>query len=123
MSSWNTTNQWHGIGRLARDPVVTVHNGVIRTRFTLVIYQRILHWDTNTTEHRRHFIPVSAAGSLGEAVARYLMKGSKVFVQGPLVTYLDTHNNQRLRIHAETVNFLDKVRSNEEAKQVELPIS
>lgn len=86
------------IGRLGRDPESkTLPNGDAVTNFSIAISEK---WnDKNTGEKREQteWVNVVAFRKLGEIAAKYLRKGSSIYVEGKLKTrkWQDKNGNDR----------------------------
>lgn len=96
------------IGNLTRDPELRVtQNGVSVCRFTLAVNDRRKNQDGDVTVQ---YFQVSAWRQLGEACGKYLAKGKKVFVSGPVTarTYQGREGGTQvsLDVTAEDVEFL-----------------
>ena len=123
-----STNIWVGIGNLGDDPVLhTTGSGKSLCRFSIAV-DRI--YTTGTGDERRQvkevdWIPVATWGRLAQTCADYLQKGSKVCVKGTLQPSRYTDNegvtHQTFSINAQDVDFLAKIRSNEEVQQSAVP--
>lgn len=93
------------IGNLTRDPEIrTTPNGVTVCNFTLAVNRR------GKAGQETDFFRVTAWRQLGENCARYLAKGRKAFVSGPVSvsTYQaqDGGTRVQLEVTAEDVEFL-----------------
>lgn len=95
------------IGNLTRDPEQrTTPNGVTVCNFTLAVNRR----GEPGQEQETDFFRVTAWRQLGENCAKYLAKGRKAFVSGPVSvsTYQaqDGSTRVQLEVTAEDVEFL-----------------
>lgn len=95
------------IGNLTRDPEQrTTPNGVTVCNFTLAVNRR----SKTGQEQETDFFRVTAWRQLGENCAKYLAKGRKAFVSGPVSvsTYQaqDGSTRVQLEVTAEDVEFL-----------------
>ena len=95
------------IGNLTRDPEQrTTPNGVTVCNFTLAVNRRGKAGQEQETDYFR----VTAWRQLGENCAKYLAKGRKAFVSGPVSvsTYQaqDGSTRVQLEVTAEDVEFL-----------------
>ncbi|TSC75632.1 MAG: single-strand DNA-binding protein [Parcubacteria group bacterium Gr01-1014_31] len=99
------------IGRLTRDPETrTTPNGATVTTFSVATN---LVW-TDTTgkkQEKVEFHNVVAWRKLGETIAQYLRKGSRIYIEGRLQTRQwqaqDGSNRNRTEIVAESMIMLD----------------
>lgn len=94
------------IGNLTRDPELrTLQDGSSVCSFTVAVNRR-----SGKDHPEADFFRVSAWGQMGEACAKYLSKGKKVFVAGPLRarTYQDSRGETRIElgVTASDVEFL-----------------
>lgn len=107
------------IGRLTRDPELKyIPSGAGVAEFGLAVNR---YYSSQNGEKKEDtcFLEVSAWGKLGETVNSYLKKGRQVYVEGHL-TYnewqtQDGQKRSRIRVVAETVQFLDSGRSDSRA--------
>ena len=98
------------IGNLTRDPELkTTPNGYSVCEFTIAVNDRNARRQQNGQENAQ-FFRISAWRQLGENCQRYLAKGRKVFVSGPLTarTYQANDGTTRvsLEVQADDVEFL-----------------
>ena len=98
------------IGNLTRDPELkTTPNGYSVCEFTIAVNDRNARRQQNGQESAQ-FFRISAWRQLGENCQRYLAKGRKVFVSGPLTarTYQANDGTTRvsLEVQADDVEFL-----------------
>ena len=96
------------IGNLTRDPELrTTSTGLNVCSFTVAVNRRR---SANSNQPEADFFRVSAWRQLGENCQRYLAKGRKVFVSGPLTarTYQGNDGTTRvsLEVTADDVEFL-----------------
>ena len=101
------------IGNLTRDPETrTVGSGDTVCGFTVAVNKR-----TSKDHPEADFFRVSAWGKLGENCQRYLLKGKKVAVTGPVSvsSYEAKEGGTRfqLEVRAEDVEFLTPVERGE----------
>lgn len=101
------------IGNLTRDPELrTVSSGVSVCDFTIAVNNRggRNQQSANGQQQDAQFFRISAWRQLGENCAKYLAKGRKVFVSGPLTarTYQANDGTTRvsLEVTADDVEFL-----------------
>ena len=100
------------IGNLTRDPELrTTPNGYSVCDFTIAVNDRRgRNQQAGAQQDTAQFFRVSAWRQLGENCQRYLTKGSKVFVSGPLTarTYQANDGTTRvsLEVTADDVEFL-----------------
>ena len=98
------------IGNLTRDPELrTTSAGINVCDFTVAVNRRIRR-DAQTAQPEADFFRVSAWRALGENCAKFLAKGRKVCVVGPVSvrTYQASDGSTRasLEVTAEDVEFL-----------------
>ena len=110
-------NQLTIIGNLVRDPETrTTQSGVTACAFSVAVNRKV------NGEDKADFFRVTAWRQLGETCGKYLSKGRKVCVVGPvaLSTYTGQDGQMRasMEITAEKVEFLSL---KEEAKQEQKP--
>lgn len=96
------------IGNLTRDPETrTTSNGYTVCSFTVAVNRR---GAVANGQPEADFFRVSAWNKLGENCQRYLAKGRKVYVSGPVSvnTYTGNDGNTRfsLEVRADDVEFL-----------------
>lgn len=106
------------IGNLTRDPELkTTPNGINVCEFTIAVNDRKGRNQQNGQDNAQ-FFRISAWRQLGENCQRYLAKGRKVFVSGPLTarTYQANDGSTRvsLEVTADDVEFLSS-RSDDQA--------
>jgi single-strand DNA-binding protein len=77
----NDLNMWQGIGRLGKDPELRVTAG----GDTVANFSMACGWKTKEKEGAE-WVSVTAFGKLGDICAKYLVKGSQVYVSGSLRT-------------------------------------
>ena len=101
------------IGNLTRDPELrTTPNGYTVCDFTIAVNDRRGRNQQNVggQQDTAQFFRVTAWRQLGETCAKYLAKGRKVFVSGPLTarTYQANDGSTRvsLEVQADDVEFL-----------------
>lgn len=82
----NDLNMWQGIGRLGKDPELRV----TASGDTVANFSIACGWKTKEKEGAE-WVSVTAFGKLGDICAKYLVKGSQVYVSGSLRTdkYID----------------------------------
>lgn len=100
-------NKWIGIGNLTRDPETrTVSSGNSVCTFTIAVNRR----NAKPGQQEADFFRVSAWGKLGEICQKWLLKGRKCCVVGPVSvsTYEGRDGSTRfsLDIMATDVQFL-----------------
>ena len=98
------------IGNLTRDPELkTTPNGYSVCEFTIAVNDRNARRQQNGQESAQ-FFRISAWRQLGENCQRFLAKGRKVYVSGPLTarTYQANDGTTRvsLEVQADDVEFL-----------------
>lgn len=101
------------IGNLTRDPELrTVAGGISVCDFTIAVNDRRgRNAQQNGGQETTQFFRITAWRQLGENCAKYLAKGRKVFVSGPLTatrTYQANDGSTRvsLEVQADDVEFL-----------------
>ena len=114
----NDLNSCSFIGNIVRDPELRPVAQSSVANFTIAV-----GWKSKDKEGVE-WVNVNAWGKLGEIVAQYALKGTKVFVQGSMKTEKYTDKNgvekQTTKITAEKVQFLSKASSQvEQAPQEE----
>jgi single-strand DNA-binding protein len=77
----NDLNMWQGIGRLGKDPELRITAG----GDTVANFSIACGWKTKEKEGAE-WVSVTAFGKLGDICAKYLVKGSQVYVSGSLRT-------------------------------------
>ncbi len=100
-----TLNQWSGIGRLGKDPVLEVtKEGKPYTRFSLAVDQG--------KDQPTMWLNVTTWDKLAETVEKYARKGMLVFLQGKLQIrkYKDKNKVDQLSVEiiASNVQLLEK---------------
>lgn len=79
-------NRWMGLGNLAADPELRASGGgqsVLKLR--LACSESYLD-KSNTRQERTEFVSITIFGKRGEALAKILTKGDRIFVEGSLRT-------------------------------------
>jgi len=99
------------IGNLTRDPELkTTPNGYSVCEFTIAVNDRNARRNQQNGQESAQFFRISAWRQLGENCQRYLAKGRKVYVSGPLTarTYQANDGTTRvsLEVQADDVEFL-----------------
>jgi len=99
------------IGNLTRDPELrTTPNGITVCDFTIAVNRRKYGQQAQQDGNDADFFRITAWRQLGENCAKYLAKGRKVFVTGPLSarTYQANDGTTRvsLEVTADDVEFL-----------------
>lgn len=107
------------IGNLTRDPeLTTTPSGVSVCRFAIAVNRNYTSADG---ERQTDFFNVTAWRGLGERVAQYQKKGSKVAVTGSIQirNYEDNQGVRRTAVDiiAEDVEFLSPKNNNEDGSQ------
>ena len=105
------TNNAVIIGNITRDlDLRTTNSGTPYVKFTVAVTRRFSNQQTG--ERQTDFIPVTAWRQLAELCARYLRKGSKCCVMGPIhsSSYEASDGQKRtsIEITANDVEFLDR---------------
>lgn len=110
----NNLNSCNFIGNIVRDPELRPVGQTSVANFTIAV-----GWKSKDKEGVE-WVNVNAWGKLGEIVAQYAVKGTKVFVQGRMKTDKYTKDGvekQITKIEADKVEFLSKAGSHTEAQQ------
>ena len=110
-------NKLAAIGNLTRDPELrSTPNGIPVCTFTIAVNGR-------KQDEPATFFRVTAWRQLGENCNRYLAKGKKVFVSGPVsvstYTAKDGSTKASLEVTAEDVEFLSPAGTGAENAQVD----
>ena len=110
-------NKLAAIGNLTRDPELrSTPNGIPVCTFTIAVNGR-------KSDEASTFFRVTAWRQLGENCNRYLAKGKKVFVSGPVsvstYTAKDGSTKASLEVTAEDVEFLSPAGTGAENAQVD----
>lgn len=108
-------NIFMGIGNLGSNPTLRrTDSGRAVSNFNIAIDRVFYRGETKVSE--TDWIPVVAWGNLAETTARYCRKGSKVAVRGEVrprsYTDSDGISHRTFEVVADTVEFLNGVRSN-----------
>ena len=102
----NNLNCCSFIGNIVRDPELRPVGQSSVANFTIAV-----GWKSKDKEGVE-WVNVNAWGKLGEIVAQYALKGTKVFIQGSMKTEKYTDKNgvekQTTKITADKVEFLSK---------------
>jgi single-strand DNA-binding protein len=107
-------NNFNCIGRLTRNPeLTTTNNGTSVAKFCVAVDRR---FKNEAGEKVTDFFNIVAWKGLGENIAKYCKKGSKVFVAGELQnrSYEDKEGNKKYitEIIANECEFLDSKNTN-----------
>ena len=99
------------MGRLTRDPELrTTPNGITVCNFDIAVNDRRGRNQQNGQQEQTQYFRITVWRQLGETCQRYLAKGRKVFVSGPLTarTYQANDGTTRvsLEVQADDVEFL-----------------
>ena len=99
------------IGNLTRDPELrTTPNGITVCNFDIAVNDRRGRSQQNGQQEYTQYFRITVWRQLGETCQRYLAKGRKVFVSGPLTarTYQANDGTTRvsLEVTADDVEFL-----------------
>lgn len=78
-------NRWTGIGRLTKDPVINRDSNVPVARYTLAVDRRVARTDDPNAQ-TADFISCVAFGKAVDFVEKWLKKGTKIAVEGHIVT-------------------------------------
>ena len=115
------------IGNLTRDPELrTTSAGINVCDFTVAVNRRIRR-DAQNAQPEADFFRVSAWRALGENCAKFLAKGRKVCVVGPVSvrTYQSSDGTTRasLEVTAEDVEFLSSRNDSDAAGSYAAPVA
>lgn len=109
----NNLNSCNFIGNIVRDPELRPVGQSSVANFTIAV-----GWKSKEKEGVE-WVNVNAWGKLGEIVAQYATKGTKVFVQGRMKTEKYTDKNgvekQTTKIEADKVELLTKAASHSDS--------
>ena len=99
------------IGNLTRDPELrTTPNGITVCNFDIAVNDRRGRNQQNGQQEQTQYFRITVWRQLGETCQRYLAKGRKVYVSGPLTarTYQANDGTTRvsLEVNANDVEFL-----------------
>ena len=115
-------NSWTGIGNLGANPELrSTPSGRSVTNFAIAVDRRYYSGQGEDRELIREtdWINVVVWNGLAEVCSRYLQKGSKVCIEGPIRSRAFTDRNgvkhNTFEVNAEKVHFLDRIRSTAEA--------
>ena len=105
-------NKFMGIGNLGADPELrTTGSGTSVCEMRIAINESWYDKNAGERKERTEWVRVVVWGASGENCAKYLSKGSKVFVEGRIQTreWEDKDGNKRYttEIVASSVQFLD----------------
>lgn len=78
-------NRWMGIGRLTKDPIVSRAGSIATARYTLAIDRRGVKTDDPNAQ-TADFISCVVFGKAVDFVEKWLKKGTKIAVEGHIVT-------------------------------------
>lgn len=110
----NNLNSCNFIGNVVRDPELRPVGQSSVANFTIAV-----GWKSKEKEGVE-WVNVNAWGKLGEIVAQYAPKGTKVFVQGRMKTEKYTDKNgvekQTTKIEADKVELLGKPNSHSDSQ-------
>ena len=108
-------NKWLGMGRLVRDPEVRYTEGAepkAVAKFTLAVDRRF----KRDGEQSADFIQCTAFGKIGEFVEHYLVKGTKVVVEGKWQTgSYDNKDGQKVYTNTcivDSIEFAESKKAN-----------
>lgn len=115
-------NKWLGMGRLVRDPEVRYTEGAepkAVAKFTLAVDRRF----KRDGEQSADFIQCTAFGKIGEFVEHYLVKGTKVVVEGKWQTgSYDNKDGQKVYTNTcivDSIEFAESKKANNEEQSNE----
>ena len=111
-----TLNQWFGIGRLGKDPDISIVKNKLLAKFSLAVDQK---------DNQTMWLNVSCWEKQAEIMKKYAHKGTPVFVQGKLQirTYKDKQQVERtsVEINATNVQILEKRQKGDDIPDEVLP--
>ena len=87
-----TLNQWFGIGRLGKEPEISLVKNKLLAKFSLAVDQK---------DNQTMWLNVSCWEKQAEFVKKYAHKGTSVFVQGQLQIQKYTDKSQAERLSVE----------------------
>lgn len=104
----NDLNKWVGIGRLVRDAEIKyLSSGTAVCKFSIAVGKRVKKNEQWTDE--TSFLDVVLWGKAGESLAKYLVKGKQVAVEGELHQNRweqDGQSRSKVEINANNVQLL-----------------
>ena len=108
------------IGNLGQDPESKyMDSGAVVVNFSVACTETWKDRNTSEMQERTEWVRVEVWGNQAEACAKYLQKGSPVYVEGKLRTdkWQDKDGNDRYttKVRADTVQFLSGGNRNERA--------
>jgi single-strand DNA-binding protein len=119
-------NQWKGMGNLGADPQLrTTPSGDAVCNFSLAIDEVYYIGEAGSKRkvETTVWMPIVVWGRQAVNCSRYLQKGSKILLEGPIKPreYTDSSGTKHrtFEVIAKEIEFVEKIRSREEAKAVE----
>lgn len=125
MTGFGNKNRAELIGRLGKNPEVTIHpSGAVMAKFQVATERRFKRksseeWESNTTWHQ-----VMAWGRLAEFARKYFRKGKRVSVEGRMENFSYEKGGETRygwQIVAEDLQLLDKPEKNESGQPAAEP--
>lgn len=122
-----TMNKAILIGNLGRDPETKEVGDQNVTHFNIATTERWKNKDGDSQE-RTEWHRIVVWGKLGDACAKYLSKGSKVYIEGKIQSRKYTNKDEEEKtvyeIIAQNVQFLDsKAKSDDDSRDTDAPRS
>ncbi len=123
-------NNFTGIGNIGSNPVLRqTDSGRPVTNFNIAIDRKFYRGEgeSRTLISETDWIPIVVWGKLAETVSTYCQKGSKVAVNGTVRprSYQDNDGvtHKTFEVVADAVEFLNRIRSNEQVQaSAEAPV-
>lgn len=111
-------NRWMGLGNLAADPELRVTSGgqaVLKLR--IACSESYLD-KSNMRQERTEFVSITLWGKRGEALAKFLKKGDRLFVEGRIQTSsYDKDGEKRYRTEVIATNVILNGSSSSQEKE------
>lgn len=99
------------IGRLTRDPETrSTKSGSSVVSFGLAVNRTYTRQESNEKVEETCFLDLEAWGRTGETIARYMKKGSQIFIEGRLKFdswEKDGQKHSKIRVVVENFQFID----------------
>lgn len=123
MPSYNTVIL---IGNLTMDPEVTYTTKGVAVANCSMAINRTYTTDSGEKREDVTFVPITAWDKLAEIMAKYLKKGSPLFLEGRLAldSWEDKQTGQKrtkLKVVAENIQFLGRKEDNQTEQEDDLP--
>jgi single-strand DNA-binding protein len=117
-----SVNKWIGIGHLGRDPEIRyLQNGDAAANISIACTEKWRDKTTGENKELTEWVRVSFFGKLAEIAAKYLTKGSLIYVEGSMRTrkWTDQQGIERYttEIKADTMKMLGGRDQNQQAPQ------